>query len=241
MKISIENKENAAVAWAKGKKQSFYEDSFRLLTKDIGLVEKAARGEIFAIFDGIGRAKFGRHSAQMMSESLIECFKNPESILRNRESLYSYLFKVNMEIERLDMDSTGYAPEAGCAGTVLWIAGDSAHVFHAGDTSAVRIIGRNKGLLTFEHRNSGGYLTRYFGQGSKFQMDVQSMMIKEGDRICLMTDGVGSVVHPVHAAMSFDECPDLASTVRRITKKALSCGSVDDITVLCIDIDELWK
>ncbi|MBU1172893.1 MAG: protein phosphatase 2C domain-containing protein [Proteobacteria bacterium] len=241
MNVTIEKKEYSSVAWIKGKTHPYYEDSFRLLSRDIGLVETVGRGEIFAVFDGIGSTKHGRHSAQKMAESLLECFRHPEKILKNRESLYTHLFNTNMEIASLDTDSTGYYPDVGCVGTVLWIMGNTAHIFHAGDTAAVHVVGRKKGLLTTTHQTSEGYVTRYFGQGSSFHMDVQSMILEEGDRIYLMSDGVSKVIHPADAALSYDESPDLIENVRTITKKALHLGSTDDITVLCVDIEEIWE
>lgn len=240
MAVSVEKKECASVAWVKGTSHAFYEDSFSLLSKDIHLVNSVGRGEVFAVFDGIGSAKLGRHSAQIMSESLITCFRNPGTILKNRESLYTHLFNVNMEIELLDMDRSGHFSDVGCVGTILWIFGDQMHVFHAGDTAAVLVIENKKTLLTSVHQAIDGAVTRYFGQGSSFKMDVQTHTIDEGDRIYLMSDGVSKVQDFAAATLSYDERPDLPSAVLMIAEQALRLGSTDDITVLGIDIEEIW-
>jgi hypothetical protein len=63
MEISVETKGIAAVAWMKGTKHKFYEDRFRLLCLPVPLVSEQDRGEIFAVFDGIGSAPKGMAAA----------------------------------------------------------------------------------------------------------------------------------------------------------------------------------
>jgi hypothetical protein len=76
--MTIDRRQSSAVAFLKGTKHRFYEDSFRMLPREIPLVESRNRGEIFAVFDGIGSAPEGRHAAQLMADYLIEFYRNPD-------------------------------------------------------------------------------------------------------------------------------------------------------------------
>ena len=62
---NTERKGCAAVSWLKNAKSTRkpYEDRYRLLTKDIPLVGKSGRGELFAVLDGIGGAPRGMAAA----------------------------------------------------------------------------------------------------------------------------------------------------------------------------------
>ncbi len=241
MTVVLEKREFAAVAWMKGLSHIHYEDSFRMISRDIRLVETAARGEIFAVFDGIGSAKLGRHSAQVMAECLTDCFRNPLVILKDREGLYTFLYDVNMKIEALESNQPGAMSDVGCVGTILWIVEDMMHIFHAGDTSAVLVKENDKKILTTPHQTETGGVTRYFGQGATFKMDVASIPITEGDRIYLMSDGVSKVIDPVAAALSMDDMSHTSEASRIIAEKAVRLGSTDDITVLCVDVEEIWE
>jgi len=67
--MAVDRRKSAAVAHLRGTKHQFYEDSFRMLSRDVPLVENRNRGEIFAVFDGIGSAPEGRHAAQVKEYS----------------------------------------------------------------------------------------------------------------------------------------------------------------------------
>ena len=50
----------AVVAWYKGLAHKYYEDSFRLLSRDVLVVGALGRGEIYAVFDGMGGPTWDR-------------------------------------------------------------------------------------------------------------------------------------------------------------------------------------
>lgn len=55
----VEQKGNVAVASLKGTRHQFNEDRYRILSQDVPLVGSQNRGEIFAVFDGIGSTELG--------------------------------------------------------------------------------------------------------------------------------------------------------------------------------------
>jgi hypothetical protein len=65
---AVDRRNSAAVAHLKGTKHRIYEDSFRILPCEVPLVESLNRGELFAVFDGIGSAPEGRNAAQFMAD-----------------------------------------------------------------------------------------------------------------------------------------------------------------------------
>jgi hypothetical protein len=69
--MTVDRRQTAAVGFLKGPQHRFYEDSFRMLPREITLFKSLNRGEIYVVFDGIGSAPEGRHAAQFMADQLI--------------------------------------------------------------------------------------------------------------------------------------------------------------------------
>lgn len=69
--VEVEERGRAAVAWARGVSHDRYEDRYRLLTDAVPLVARLGRGELVAVFDGVGGLRPGMRSAQAMADGLL--------------------------------------------------------------------------------------------------------------------------------------------------------------------------
>jgi len=239
--IPCDQRESAAVSYLKGTKHKYYEDSFRMLPRDIPLVEQKKRGELFAVFDGIGSAPEGRHAAQEMAESLLRFYREPDAYSASWEGIKTLLMEANLTIHQWGFMPGTDKPLGGCAGTVVWLIGENLYVFHAGDTVAL-LIRDGKGMeLTKPHQMSDGAIYRYFGLGPDLQIDVECFQIEESDRILLLTDGVTKIFHPVEAGNIIEKYIDLPLAVKTLVHRSQSLGSTDDITAMLIQIEEIWE
>ena len=72
-----------------------------MLPREVPPVERLNRGEIFAVFDGIGSAPEGRHAAQFMADHLIQFYRKPDDYPASPEGLQALLFEGNIEINLL--------------------------------------------------------------------------------------------------------------------------------------------
>ena len=132
-------------------------------------------------------------------------------------------------------------PLGGCAGTVIWIAGEALYVFHAGDTSAVHIRDGKAVELTQPHQLPDGAIFRYLGLGPNLKISVDSILVDEMDRVLLISDGVTKVFHPLDAAELTNEHRDIAQAVNTLVQRSQALGSTDDITALLVEIEEIWE
>ena len=119
--MNCEVKGSAAVAWCTGTSHRFYEDRYRLLSREVPLVGRQDRGEIFAVFDGIGGAPKGRDAAQEMSDWLIKFYQEPGRYPASVQGLLQLLIDANMSIYEWGMIPGTDRTLGGCAGTVAWI------------------------------------------------------------------------------------------------------------------------
>ncbi len=190
-----ELKGNAA-AFCLASPQHTYEDSYRLLPKEIPLVGAANRGELFAVFDGIGSAPEGGHSARTMAASLPQFFKESADITAADEILKKILQRTNLEINSWGMIAGTALPLGGCVGTVAWCYDDQLTIFHVGDTVGMLLRYDEEPQLLTELHETHGKINRYFGMGENLLIDVKRTSLEDGDVILLMR-GVRRSVHPI--------------------------------------------
>ena len=239
--IPCDQRGSVAVSWIKGNKHKYYEDSFRMLSRDIPLVEQRNRGELFAVFDGIGSAPEGRHAAQEMAESLLRFYKEPEVFPESWESIRTLLMEANLMIYQWGFMPGTDRPLGGCAGTVAWLLKETLYIFHIDDTVAVLIRDGVGTQLTKVHQLDDGAIFRYFGMGTDLRIDIEHFLVEESDRILLLSDGVTKIFHPVEAAYLVEEYIDVSIAVKTLTRRAQTMGSTDDITAMLIQVEEIWE
>jgi len=231
---------NWGVASLRGKKNRPNEDRYRVLHAGIPLVAKAGRGEVFAVFDGIGSSPRGGESAQAMCDALSDFFL--QTITEEDDgvsSLERILRKTNEDIYAWG-HSGSRKPAGGCAGTVAWFQAGQVIVLHAGDTAAFLLKEDIFLSLTRDH-GSGRYLDNYFGRGASLVVDVITAAVEEGETVVLMSDGITKVLSQEEIGDTISRF--LADNVERaaneLCRLAQRRGSQDDITALVVEIEEV--
>lgn len=238
MDVICSRREMAAAACLKGTRHHLYEDSYRMFPRDIQLVSESGRGEIFAVFDGIGSAAKGKEAAQAMADILLEFYQAPESYENSARGLYDLLQKGNMLIHEWGYEGESDVPLGGCAGTVVWIYDDTLHLFHAGDTAAVLIRDGRPKRLTREHQLENGAIFRYFGLGPNLVIETDDLLLEEFDRVLLVTDGVTKAFSLEEASDVVELYDDIGIGAKALVQRSRTKGSQDDITALLIEIEE---
>ncbi len=239
--MAVDRRFGVAVSWVKGKKHKFYEDRYRMLSRDVPIVSTAGRGEVFGVFDGIGSAPRGMSAAQAMADGLVRFYREPDVFAPTSDGLLKLLMETNSEIRDWGCMPGTDRPLGGCAGTVVWIFSDQMTVFHAGDTTAVHIgDGRAKEIVRV-HQTPDGAIFRYFGIGDSLNVDVGTIAVEESDRVLLLSDGVTKVMEPYQAAAITEEFADPGRAVETLAHRSLARGATDDITALMIQVEEIWE
>jgi PPM family protein phosphatase len=234
--MNFEQKGNAAVSWVKGTKHKFYEDRYRLLPKEVPLVKKAGRGELFAVFDGIGSAPKGMNAAQEICDRLPDFFRDGQYPC-SWGGMNQLLLDANRDINAWGMMPGTDRPLGGCAGTVVWLYGLTLYVFHAGDTCTLLIRDGKPRQLTRLHEKDGAIFS-YFGLGSYLEIDGEQVNWEDSDRILLISDGVTKVFNPLEAAEFVDEFGDIGQAASELVRQSRLKGSIDDITALLLELEE---
>ena len=225
----------------KGIKHRFNEDRYRLLGNKAPKVKKMNRGELFAVFDGVGSAPKGADAAQFMCDALISVYDEQ----REKPSLEDFrnlLYQANISVNDWG-NIKGTERELGaCAGTIAWIQDGIMTIFHAGDTFGILIrndavLNNSYQLLTTEHAIGDG-LINYFGIGAPILIEIQSVSIDDGDIVVLMSDGVIKALDLSTIAAYTRKWigHSLEHAVTSLCTLARSLGSGDDITAVMIEV-----
>lgn len=226
----------AAVAWLPGTAHKFYEDRYRLLPREVPLVKRQERGELFAVFDGIGGAPKGREAAQEMSDRLFRFYQYAELYPASCEGLHKILMEANLTIFDWGMMPGTNTPLGGCAGTIAWLFKETLFLYHAGDTIGILVKGDESLVLTRAHEKDN-VIYRYFGLGPKLEIDFSQTAVEEFDRILLISDGVTKAFDPLQAADLVNTHNDICRAATELANRSRALGSQDDITVLVIEVE----
>jgi len=215
------------------------EDRCILLGHKNDRVKKLNRGEIFAVFDGMGSAPRGAEAAQHMCDKLTRLFL--QSTEPTLEDVKKILFKANMTLSKWEQTNPN-ADEGACAGTVVWIKGLSMTVFHAGDTMGVMLpfdAERDSAFNLFTPVQASGHiLTNYFGMGSNLEIHISTQRLDDGDVIILFSDGIieginlATVATRTHSWLQ----RNVGHAVTSLCELAKQQGSRDDITAVMIEL-----
>lgn len=234
--VVVEERGSAAVAWAIGTSHRVYEDRYRLLPSEVPLVERhfPERGEVFAVFDGIGGAPLGMRSAQTMADGLLEFYRQPGRYPATWEGLRQVLLDANEAVFAWGLIEGTDWPLGGCAGTVAWVRERDLFVFQAGDTVGLLLAEAGHEVLTRLHEVPGGII-RYFGKGPGLEVDVEHRRLGPGDRLLLASDGVTKVFDLAQMAAVVRELPEAADAARELARRTQARGSPDDITVMVVE------
>lgn len=120
---------------------------------------------------------------------------NAKALPATSEAILGLLNQANDEILAWGMIQDAVRSLGACAGTAIWVdEGWVAHVFHAGDTSALLIRDGIVQQLTTVHHSAAGHLTSYFGL-DYLQLETRDIQLEEGDRLLLLSDGITKALY----------------------------------------------
>jgi serine/threonine protein phosphatase PrpC len=218
----------------KGHSHAFYEDRFRLLTRDVPLVADGDRGEILAVFDGIGGLREGMHAAQHMADVLIEFFEEPAKHVPDQNGLRALLVRGSQEIRLWGDDSQTGKPMGGCVGTVAWVIQERACLFHLGDSEGWISTQPGQTEKVTETHSFGRTLTQFYGSALDPKIQIVPFHLKPGMRLLLASDGLrnaGLVDEMIN--LTGERLPPRRA-VETICTAAMSARAYDDVTALLV-------
>ena len=207
----------------------------------------SSKGIVVALADGISSSEVSQIASETsVTGFLSDYYSTPESwsvktsVQRVLHATNSWLYaQTRNGPYRYDIDR-GYV----CTISALVLKSTTAHIFHAGDSRVYRLAANSLEPLTEDHRlwvsREKSYLSRALGMRERLELDYRSHAVEAGDIFVLATDGVYEFAEEKFIAeMILAHQSDLELAARTIVEEALRCGSMDNLSIQIVRIDEL--
>jgi serine/threonine protein kinase len=207
----------------------------------------SSKGIAVAIADGISSSDVSQIASQTAINSFFHdyyCTSDSWSVKRSAQrvlnAVNSWLYSQTQSSPyRFDKDK-GYI----CTFSGIVFKSHQAHLFHCGDSRIYRLAGNQLEQLTTDHRRvvseNTSYLTRALGIHNYVEMDYLNLPIHEGDIFVLATDGVYEFLQNKHIAKVINDGQNnLDLAAKNLIDKAYTAGSLDNLTLQIIKVDQL--
>jgi serine/threonine protein phosphatase PrpC len=203
--------------------------------------QRARRGIVAAVADGVGGAPGGRVAAETAVRAFIDFYLSQPDTLGVRRAVARAAEAVNGWVHdqgRRDPRRLGMATTL----TALVLHGRQAHLLHVGDSRLYRLRDGRLARLTQDHVHDGPdrahVLRRAVGLDDALRADYAAEPLAEQDRLVLTTDGVHGALREaeMRRLLGAEATPEAAA--RRLVATALRAGSggADNATALVADV-----
>ena len=204
--------------------------------------ERASRGVLAAVADGVGGARGGREAAEITVRSLIEGYFAQPATLNVERAAARAIEAANRWIVaegRKDPNLYGMATTL----SVLILIGRKAHVFHVGDSRVYRFSRGRLDCLTEDHVHRhpdlSHVLFRAIGIEDTVRVDHVAVGLETYDRFLLCTDGVHGALSSAAIAAELARGAAAEETARNLVVAALAARSHDNASALILDVNAL--
>ena len=220
---------------------------------DTPLVEQnhSAEGEslLFAVFDGMGGEAAGEQASLICAQTLSQ-----EAAAGDTFEAPAFYHRANAAVTSLGQS---LGSTSGSTAAVANLRANRLFVSNVGDSRVYHLRGNALRCLTYDHTRyqalmDSGYavideserhvLTQFLGMGLQRPMSPHfavSVPLEAGDRILLCSDGLSGTLDDA-GILSLLQTPDGPEQAgRALVNAALEGGSLDNVTVLVVDVMEL--
>ena len=204
--------------------------------------QRATRGILAAVADGVGGARGGREAAEISIRSLIDGYYHQPATLNVEQAAARSLEAANRWIAAEGQKNPNLQNMATTLSALILI-GRKAHVIHVGDSRIYRFSRGQLDLLTEDHVHRhpdfSHVLFRAIGIENTVRIDHLAIGLETYDRFLLCTDGVHSTLSKAAITAELTRGAAAEETACNIVAAALAAGSHDNATALIVDINAL--
>jgi serine/threonine protein phosphatase PrpC/predicted Ser/Thr protein kinase len=205
------------------------------------------KGITIALADGISSSSVSRIASESAVKSFVTdyyCTSDSWSVKTSAQRVISatnsWLHAQTRRSQYAYDKDKGYV----CTLSVVVVKSTTAHIFHVGDCRIYRVSGSALEQLTDDHRvvisSEESYLGRALGANSQIDIDYREVPLEKADVLVMATDGVYEHVGDAFITRAIDDhTGDLDHAAKAIVEEAYNKGSLDNLTVQIVRIDEL--
>lgn len=225
--------------------KSINQDSFGAIVPSSPELE--LKGAVIAVSDGVSSSLVSQIASETAIKSFLtdyyctsEAWSVSHAAGKVLNSINAWLYSQNRQGPYQYDIEKGYV----CTFSALILKKRQAHILHVGDGRIYHFRDGHISLLTREHRLYDGqqtsYLSRALGSDRQVKIDHHTLEIEAGDIFLLMTDGVSDYIsNPNIQQLLNRHLGDLNVCAEELVKRALTAGSIDNLTVQIVMVDSI--
>ncbi|WP_411990830.1 protein kinase domain-containing protein [Agarivorans sp. DSG3-1] len=207
------------------------------------------KGFAAVMADGISSSEVSQVASETAVKSFLDDYYCTSEVWSVQHSAEKVLDATNAWLYSQSQQSPyHYDKDKGyvCTFSALVIKGNTAHIFHVGDTRVYRLNQNGLEQLTKDHRlwvnENKSYLSRALGIDEYCEFDYQSLRVEPGDIFLLATDGVYEFIDAALVNSTIEQYPnELEAAANKIVELAYEAGSDDNLSLQIIRVDQLAK
>lgn len=200
----------------------------------------ATKGIAVAIADGVSSSDSAKQASQSaICGFLTDYYATPDT-WRTQQSAIRVIHSLNQSLwgqSRNSVREEGYLTTFSC----LILKGDSAFVFHVGDTRVYRLRDGNLEQLTRDHTQkidkNTTYLSRALGADPALEIDMFREEAREGDLYILSSDGIHDTLSHRQLELILQGDGDIEARCQEIAKLAIESQSKDNLSIQIVEVE----
>lgn len=206
-----------------------------------------SKGITVAMADGISSSNVSQLASETAVTHFLDDYFSSSQAWSIKGSAKRSLANVNARLYSRTMRSEyRYNKDKGfvCTLSVVIIHGESAYIFHVGDTRVYQLHDQGLEQLTNDHRiwhgSEQSYLSRALGMNAQCPFDERTVQLAEGDHLIICTDGVYEFTSQEEMLTLLKRYSnDLNAAAQAIVDRAYEQGSDDNLSIQIIRIETL--
>lgn len=201
------------------------------------------KGIAVAIADGVSSSNAAREASQTAIAGFLSDYYATPDTWRTQQSAMRVIQSLNSSLWGRSQNAI-YGEGYLTTFSALILKGDSAFIFHVGDTRVYRLRDNNLELLTRDHTQRldkhTTHLSRAMGADPYLEVDMHTLELQAGDIFILSSDGIHESIPPAEfKALILDEQQDMDALVHLALSLALHHKSEDNLSIQALRIDNL--
>ena len=202
-----------------------------------------AKGIAIAIADGVSSSRAAREASQTAIAGFLTDYYATPDTWRTQQSAMRVIQSLNSSLWGRSQNAI-YGEGYLTTFSALILKGDSAFVFHVGDTRVYRLRDNNLEQLTRDHTQRidrhTQHLSRAMGADPYLEVDMHSLELQPGDIFGLSCDGIHEAIPPTEfKQLLLDKRGDLEGLVNEALRLALAHNSQDNLSIQVVRVEQL--
>ena len=205
------------------------------------LAERAARGSVIALADGVSGSKGGRVAAELSVRTFIDAYYGLADTLqpgvaaaRALEAIHGWLHQIGRVDPALKQMSASFAALIVRRATAYLVAAGDVRLYLLRDGQLAQLGDDDVVPVAF-----GSYVAHAVGMLPTLVTRIETLELCEGDRLLMCSDGLYRRVPMRELQTVLAARGGALETARRLNALAMTRGSQDDVTSAVLDVGGL--